>query len=292
MTYRQKTEAPFGDRRYAVNRQSGVDIKVNSAAPLTSLDLMAEVDAYLDKSGMGRVEFSRRVFGYACALSDMSGRKRQIPKPETVEKVRSFIAENADLRVDRKNNGQISGSDLADELEAFIAEHGLLRTRVSQAAFGCSSGIASLRRFKFPKPKTIERARSFLANPGPLDALRPSARKSPNRRKADSAVARRTREIFSASRAQAMKRIEKGLPIGDVKDVPVRVRVAQMQLESELKEKARLACPIEQAKTLLRRRYPMVVTAEIVGGPKGKFVVGNRTVDEKELLAMAERLAA
>lgn len=72
----------------------------------------------------------------------------------------------------------------------------------------------------------------------------------------------------------------------------VSLKIEARKVEAARREQGRLLDPVEHAKTLLRRRYPMVVNAEIVGGPKGKFVVGNRTVDEKELLAMAGRLAA
>lgn len=262
-----------------------VDIKVNA---VTGADLLAEIEPYLARTGLNRTDFSLRVFGYPGALSDLSGRRRQIPKPSTIEKVRRFIADNPDLRVEHKPKGEITGDQLADELDAFIAKHGLARTRVAKAALKHSSGIASLRRFKFPAARTIERVRSFLADPGPLEELKPGKRQPQSRRNPDAETIRRQRAINSASRAQAMKRIEDGLPVGDVKDVPVRVRCAQIKLEQELKDQARLACPVEQAKTVLRRRHAPVVSAETVGGPKGKFVVGRKTVSKSELLEMAE----
>lgn len=44
---------------------------------------------------------------------------------------------------------------------------------------------------------------------------------------------------------------------------------------------------IEQAKTLLRSRYSPVYRADVTGGNKTRWVVGNQKVSKTELLAMA-----
>lgn len=69
-----------------------------------------------------------------------------------------------------------------------------------------------------------------------------------------------------------------------------RMRAIIGRRESE----ARLSDPIEQAKTIIRRRRYSVFNAEVTLGEagKGKFFIGNKLVSEAELLAMAARMAA
>lgn len=88
--------------------------------------------------------------------------------------------------------------------------------------------------------------------------------------------------------AAAQKRIDAGLGIAG-RGAPAGIKIAQAALENQMAEEARLACPIEQAKTKLRRRHAPVIGAEIREGPSGKgfYIVGQRRVDEAELLAMA-----
>jgi hypothetical protein len=93
--------------------------------------------------------------------------------------------------------------------------------------------------------------------------------------------------------AEAQKRIDAGLGRSG-RDTNVHVRIAQAQLERQQEDKRRLNDPVEQAKTILRRRYPNVISAETREGSSGKgfYFVGNLRVDEAEFLAMAARLAA
>lgn len=55
-------------------------------------------------------------------------------------------------------------------------------------------------------------------------------------------------------------------------------------------EEARLADPVEQAKTIIRQRGWVCFAAVISGGPKDKFYIGNRLVTKAQLLAFAENL--
>jgi len=91
--------------------------------------------------------------------------------------------------------------------------------------------------------------------------------------------------------AEAAARNAAGLSSGD-KSVSVHVRLAQRSLAEQDERAARESCPIEQAKTILRKRFAPVCDAEIVGGKKGMFVVGRRTLSKAEFLAEAERLAS
>lgn len=257
-----------------------------SEAPRISGDeLAAEIMEFLDRSGTSRTAFGRVVFGSPSGINDLKGR---MPKQSTIERVRLFIARNGDAQVRVcKTRSDMSGAALADEIDAFIAANGLSRQRVSEKIFGYGSAIASLRRVRLAGKAKVKAIRAFLADPGPIDDLRPGPRKVPDRD-----YQPQNQAIRRDSKVEAMRRIEAGLPVGDVRKIPVRVRVAQIQLEEELREEARRACPIEKAKAILRRRYAPVVSAEIVDGPAGKFLVGRKIVSERELLAMARKLAA
>lgn len=63
--------------------------------------------------------------------------------------------------------------------------------------------------------------------------------------------------------------------------------VTRWEAEKAAADAARLADPLEQAKTRLRRRGFTVFAAEVTGGPKGKFYVGGRLLTEAELMAKA-----
>ena len=67
----------------------------------------------------------------------------------------------------------------------------------------------------------------------------------------------------------------------------VTAKIAQREIEKRAADAARLADPLEQAKTRLRRRGFTVFAAEVTGGPEGKFYVGGRLMTEAELLAKA-----
>lgn len=63
--------------------------------------------------------------------------------------------------------------------------------------------------------------------------------------------------------------------------------VTRREAEKAAADAARLADPLEQAKSRLRRRGFTVFAAEVTGGPKGKFYVGGRLLTAAELLAKA-----
>jgi len=63
--------------------------------------------------------------------------------------------------------------------------------------------------------------------------------------------------------------------------------VTRWEAEKAAADAARLADPLEQAKTRLRRRGFTVFAAEVTGRPKGKFYVGGRLLTEAELMAKA-----
>lgn len=67
----------------------------------------------------------------------------------------------------------------------------------------------------------------------------------------------------------------------------VTAKVARREIDKRAADTARLADPLEQAKTRLRRRGFTVFAAEVTGGPKGKFYVGGRLMTEAELMAKA-----
>lgn len=90
----------------------------------------------------------------------------------------------------------------------------------------------------------------------------------------------------SRIKREAQKRIDEGLGYG----APGSVREAQVALEREQAEAARLSDPIEQAKTTIRRAGPACFSATTSGGPEGHYYIGSKLVTEAELLAHAEQL--
>lgn len=202
----------------------------------------------------------------------------------------------------------ISGADLAAEIDAYLARSGMAKSRFGWLVFGRPSGLESMRSTKRPAPATIRKVRAFIANP-PADALsRPVNPSRPKRARAASSVdikvngdgAERARidranrkasdAVRQRNRAAALERINAGLSSGKAPNV--HLRITQRELEREIDEKRRAECPIEQAKTKIRRatRLP-VFAAEVSGGPKGKIYVGRKLMSERELLKYAEELA-
>lgn len=74
--------------------------------------------------------------------------------------------------------------------------------------------------------------------------------------------------------------------------VPQVVAAAAKGIRDRLANEARLSDPIEQAKTVLRRRYVPVVSMAVFGGATDRFKVGSRNdITQDEMLEMAGRAA-
>jgi hypothetical protein len=63
----------------------------------------------------------------------------------------------------------VSGAELAAQIEAFAAEHGLAMRRVGMALFGGEATVARLRRTGTPSASTIQKVRAFVAAAPPTE---------------------------------------------------------------------------------------------------------------------------
>jgi hypothetical protein len=219
----------------------------------------------------------------------------------------------------------MAGADLAKEVDAFLASSGMGKTRFGWLVFKSPSGVEHLRNKRNVLPVTIEKVRSFIANP-PADAMtrkvhptKPRKQKvdlkvnappiiptppiqldgpvvrregdpPPSREKLDLSHRQQSDAKRSASYKEAERMLNEGIPEGKASSVHVRFAMRAITVERE--RAAREADPIEQAKTVIRRAtHQMVVGAEIMDGPKGHFYIGRRLVTKSELLAEARRYA-
>jgi len=159
---------------------------------------------------------------------------------------------------------------------------GLSQSAVSMEAFGNVCQMSMMKSGQRPvQRRTLEKAHAWL-DLAPNAPTRPFV---PEQVRAQRQIAKGRRE----NSERARKRIAQGLPASGAKSASVRH--AQFAIERENEIAARLADPIEQAKQALRKRYTPVLNAETMGGPKGHFIVGRKTVTREELLGMAGRAA-
>lgn len=96
-----------------------------------------------------------------------------------------------------------------------------------------------------------------------------------------------------AGRERAEAFLDSGRTAQDAGSVTLRIEVRKLEVWRA--EEARRNDPLEQAKTLIRRKTRHAVFgAEVSMGEagKGRFFIGNKLVSEAELFAMAKRLAA
>lgn len=196
----------------------------------------------------------------------------------------------------------VSGSDLVDQLEAFIARHRLSKTRVSLKLFGSRAQINQVRAVT-PHQKTIDKVLAFLAAP-PDDDLKAIARtiQRPariDRPAAGDAVANARRGVrlrqTAKTEAQRILAADPDAKSGRNASVTSAIGAIREQQASA----ARAADPIEQAKLALRRRGRVVFNACVHGGRKGRFIVSGlrdeatgkqRQLTDIELIDLARRV--
>lgn len=189
-----------------------------------------------------------------------------------------------------------TGAELAAAIRKWAADNRAPLIRISLFLFNSQSGVRTLSEAKHPKDETIAKVRAFLDHPPSTDEL---PRRPPQNRPAY--VPRPLRAnggalaVAQVRRTQT-KRAQNWLDAGKrAEDAPTGLRLEIRAEEKRRVELARQADPVEQAKTIIRRktRAP-VFGAEYADppGPKGKFFIGRRLVTKNELLAEAERLAA
>jgi hypothetical protein len=174
---------------------------------------------------------------------------------------------------------ELTANEMADAVEACIAEHGLCRSRVSRHLFRAFDGLTRLRAVKSPQAVTIERVKAFLANP-PSDEFRPRPRgpgprgRQGGRSETQAAAVRRS----IGRQATALLDGDKSqLTTGGV--INQAVRGAMRMIEDQRAAEARKSDPAEQAKLALRSRGRVVFNASVTGGRDGRFFVSGE-VDE------------
>lgn len=218
----------------------------------------------------------------------------------------------------QREAARITGAMLAAELDALIVRIPALgKKRIGQILYNSSNGVEQIRRKVKPTTATIEKVRAFVANP-PAEAFKPepivkvpSRRRSPARPSVQRGIARaqheqalrdRATDQVNARRAQAVRRAqaEKARAMLDAGSTPgahdpVSLKMAFRSLSATREQQEREVDPVEQAKTLLRRRYTPVCSMAVYGGPADRFVVGMRkdlTLDQMLGLAAGLQRAA
>lgn len=152
----------------------------------------------------------------------------------------------------------MTGADLAAQLDELLRRNpSLSKWRIGILVHNRRQGVESLRISKNPRPGTVAKVLAILQAPPPEAFKKPPRYVPPKQPRRVSSQTRTQKAIRSALKAQ------------------------------QEAEQARLADPVEQAKSILRRRYSPVVSAEVVNGPRGKFVVGRKVVSQTELMDMA-----
>jgi hypothetical protein len=200
-----------------------------------------------------------------------------------------------------------TGAQLADELDAFIATHGLAKTKVAEHLFGTRNYIERLRK-RCPYRATIEKVRTFLAAPPPAmlksEAAAPlgDRRYAVNRRDSTAKPEtplmdreerqrvngqRHSAEIRRGQEQKAAARLDAG------QKGRTSVERAQMaDIGRRRADEARQADPIEQAKLALQRKGRVVYSASVSGGRKDRFIVSGqpKELTPAELVALAEKV--
>jgi hypothetical protein len=117
------------------------------------------------------------------------------------------------------------------------------------------------------------------------------AHPNPDRARMDRIHRAKSTAIQRRQIAQAEAFIESGKAI--TRATSANIKIAVRMVENRRAEDARLACPIEEAKRILQRRYAPVCSMAVYGGSPDRFVVGSkRDVTTDELLELAARIAA
>lgn len=101
-------------------------------------------------------------------------------------------------------------------------------------------------------------------------------------------VVRRQKKVVNRLLHKAIELVE----AGETTSRHGQTRLAMIEASKIVAERERQADPIEQAKTVLRRRYRPVVSEAVLGGDPDRFVVGSRRgLTAQDLLEMARRAA-
>lgn len=216
---------------------------------------------------------------------------------------------NTGARKVQKNLSATSGRELADLLDAWCAKTGAAKIRVGLALFNSCRGLAELRRSRNVHPRTEAKVRAFLASPPDPKSLpernksrKPAVGRDP---KPPSEIARdydkmRLRTIAATQKRRATTRekaralVDAGVSTSNPK-LNAAERVAMNDFMRRDADAARLANPVEKAKTLIRSRGIVCFDASVYDGEKkgkGFYYINRERVTEARLLQFADELRA
>lgn len=278
----------------------------------TGAELAAALESYARQHDLALTRVGRHLFAGAGAVGRLAKIRR--PYDDTVAKVQAFLVGPPPAELKRQqsggprvtNNGGVTGAELAAELDAIIARHGLSKVTVGQFLFHRGGGVETLRQSAFPRRETVAKVRALVADP-PLDKLRPKRRAkakaaAPPRAAAPvtlepwtprkpAAVDKPVRRVSAAVNTPARRRLQaeaqKHIAAGTMAPAG-NVRVVQLAIQDRQKEQDRLADPFEQARSKLQRTK-VVYCATVSGGRADRFIVSGcrREVTKAEIIALA-----
>jgi hypothetical protein len=310
--------APLGDRRFRENRPSVTKLPPAREFRPTGAELFKRIIAEVERRAITRRQASVEIFGHASQLSTMQDNRSRAAAGKTLEKVEAWLASSSaeapqvaeepavSLLPPPAPEPQPTGAELAAELDALIAEHGLSKTKVSVHLFKAKGGIEVIRRRRTVKPVTIDRVRSLLADP-PLGALRrerkargvlppPALTKAEHQqyhrrpRQNGSKFERTAATARKGATSEAKALLERDPDATHGRNGVVTGALNALKAQQAAEE--RQADPLEQAKLALQRKGRTVYASSVVGGPNNRFVVSGlgTEVTPAALIAEAERV--
>lgn len=235
------------------------------------IDLYREVRAFLATSTLTQRQFGRMVMGSASWLDNL--RRRSFVRAEEVERAAEIMADPA-----LKNTPGASGT-------------------AREAPSVSSSGDASRIEDRAPYHEPVSAvAPTAPARPSVDIKVNIGPRRDPTQPpetpimdagdRAREASARHGAAIKRGQEREAAALLDRGI---DPSTQGSLIANLMRAIQRRRIEEARLLDPVEQAKTILRKRFAPVVGAEFADPPgrKGTYLVGRRIVSQAELLAMA-----
>jgi hypothetical protein len=162
---------------------AAVEPRTSPATPApTPFALAAELRDYCTRHDLSEWRVSMHLFGARNGLARLGARSRLHEK--SIRKIRALLDAPPPDGLKRQEpggprkpeNGGVSGAELADQIEAMIAEHGLSKVAVSRMVYKNSDRSIDRLRECTPQRRIVERVRALLANPPLPPSPQPDAR--------------------------------------------------------------------------------------------------------------------
>lgn len=203
------------------------------------------------------------------------GRRPRLADPLTIEQLRLLADPAAPLPESARDRGARESNERRNRLK---------RERRAALAQASPKPIREVTKAAPRRPAVPSPSRE----PAVPAAQQPPAHPVRDRRQID----RAQRKHSDAVRRGHLKRAGELLDAG-IKPTNVHEKLAMREVENLRAQEYRMTDPVEQAKTVLRRRFAPVCSMAVYEGDPDRFMVGSRKdVTRDELLAMAARIAA